>query len=109
MACLVRLSTKGNRMTEITEALMKELVWDAIEDPNCGFDPEMLGTKLADALSDRKGETYRDYPRFVPVWGYVFDRKLYRRAIFTGENGAHDAAEKMNDGDAGEYVWEEYR
>ena len=55
-------------------------------------------------------DEYLGYPRFVPVWGYVFDRKQYRRAIFAGENGAHEAAEKLNGGvPAGEYVWEDYR
>lgn len=55
-------------------------------------------------------DEYLGFPRFVPVWGYVFDRQQYRRAIFAGENGALNAAQKLNSGAAvSEYVWEDYR
>ena len=49
-------STKGDAVSveeKVTPALMVELVWEALEDPECGFDPDTLGTYLAKSLNER--------------------------------------------------------
>lgn len=92
----------------ITPAIMQEFVWEALEDPECGFDPETLGTHLAKQLTDRLN-LYRGYPRFVPVAGDVFDRANHLFVFTRSENAACEIADELNGGrSAAEYVWERY-